>query len=84
MADTPIPVVIEDIPKGQRLVWVFYRKDTGSIVKLMFREPDKGDETTNKKVGLFKTYLSPRALEKPHQLQVRNGKVIIASALGGL
>lgn len=79
-----IPVVVMDIPKGQRPVWVFYRKDTGSVVKLMLREPSQVDAPKSGKVGMFKTYLSEKALEKPQLLQVRGGKVIIGVALGGL
>lgn len=79
-----IPLVIEEVPEGQRPVWVFHHHDTGVIVKIMFREPVQADAPKSGKIDLFKTYLSAKALSKPHLLQVKNGKVVIVAALGGL
>lgn len=84
MANGFVPVVIAEVPKGQRLVWVFYRVDTGAVVKIMLREPSQVDAPRSEKVSVFQSYLSEKALEKPHLLQVRGGRVLIGIALGGL
>jgi hypothetical protein len=84
MSNGFVPVVVAEVPKGQKPVWVFYRVDTGAVVKVMLREPVQADAHKSEKVAMFQTYLSEKALEKPHLLQVRGGKVIIGIALGGL
>lgn len=66
----------------RRDVWVFYRKDSGSIFQVRLKEPlpfempGEDDE-----MAVLVTSLSVKAIHQAHQLVVRNGRVQVRGSL---
>lgn len=66
-------------------VWVLYNESTGSVAKIMYRDPKPAEvPKAGSGVGMFKTQLSDWALLHLHQLRVREGAVVHTPALAGI